>query len=298
MILIILLYLVCAATFPLAKATLDYAQPFFYVGIRMTCAGLILLSAYRFYKGPLPTVRRKDLALFAQLALFAIYIAYMLDLWSLQYITSIESAFFFAPSPFIAALFSYFWFAETMTRNKWIGLSFGLASLLPFFFSFSESILALDHEQIIPLLAVFASAAASAYGWIVMRELVKNRGYSPLFVNGVAMFFGGLAALMTSYYVEPWSPSPVFEWPMFAITTGAMIIVNNGIFSNVYGYLLEHYTATLLSFAGFLCPIFAALLGFIFLKEPLTGKFFFSLVCIVFGLFLFYREELRQGYVE
>ena len=306
MILIILLYFLCAATFPLAKATLALAHPFFYVGIRMTIAGLLLLSVYRFFKGPLPPMKRlsrhsgqrSDVSLFLQVALFSIYCAYMLDLWSLQYLTSIESAFIFNLSPFMAALFSYLWFAEMMTATKWIGLGLGSASVLPLLFARNGELVAVSTEQIVPIVALICSVAASAYGWIVMRELVKNRDYAPLVVNGYAMLIGGLATLLTSYGVESWSPSPVVDWPKFALYTGAMIIIANGIFSNLYSYLLKHYTATLLSFSGFLCPIFACLLGYFCLQEPLSGKFFFSLVCIISGLFLFYQEELRQGYVE
>jgi drug/metabolite transporter (DMT)-like permease len=297
MILIFFLYFFCALTFPLAKATLTYVQPIFYVGIRMTLAGLLLLSVYRFYKGPLPPMKRSDVSLFLQVAFFAIYCAYILDLWSLQYLTSIESAFIFNLSPFIAALFSYFWFSEIMTPIKWIGLGLGSASLVPLLFARSGKAIALSVAQILPIVGLIISVAASAYGWIIMRELVKNRNYAPLFINGYCMFWAGLATLLTSYIFESWNPSPVFSWPEFIIYMIAIIIIANGIFSNLYSYLLKYYTATLLSFAGFLCPIFACLLGYFCLQEPLSWKFFFSLLCIISGLFLFYREELRQGYV-
>lgn len=297
MVLIFLLYFLCAVTFPLAKATLSYAQPFFYVGIRMTVAGLLLLSVYRFFKGHLPPIKRSDISLFLQVAFFAIYVAYILDLWSLQYLTSIESVFIFNLSPFIAALFSYFWFAEFMTPLKWIGLVLGSISIFPLLFTHNGESVTLLTDHLLPLSILIVSVIASAYGWIIMRELIKNRKYSPLMVNGYTMLIGGCVTLLTSYIVENWSP-PVFDWPRFVWYTIAMIIISNGIFSNLYSYLLQHYTATLLSFAGFLCPIFACFLGYFCLQEPLSWKLLVSMICIVFGLFLFYREELRQGYVK
>lgn len=296
MILIILLYLICACTFTIAKATLAFSQPIFYVGVRMIVAGGLLLGISRFFKGASLHVKKGDWLFFAQIIFFNIYCAYVLDLWSLHYITSIESALVFNLSPFAAAAFSYLWFSERLTLKKCIGLLIGSFSIIPLLFSQGE-ILTLDTTRIIPLSMLIISVISSAYGWIVMRELIKVRDYSPLFVNGVGMLGGGIAALVTSYAIEPWSRSPVTSWHEFIVYTLAMIVISNFIFSNLYSYLLKTYTATLLSFAGFLCPIFAALLGKIFLDESLGWRFFFSLATSTVGLFLFYREELRQGYI-
>lgn len=298
MILIILLYLICASTFTIAKATLEFSQPIFYVGVRMLVAGVLLLALARFFKKVPLRIKATDWLLFAQIIFFNIYLAYVLDLWSLHYITSIESALVFNLSPFAAAAFSYLWFSERLTTRKFIGLCIGSLSIVPLFFSRVDTSVAVDTTRLLPLVALIISVVASAYGWIVMRELVKVREYSALFVNGVGMLGGGLAALLTSYVLEPWSPSPVTSWHEFVVYTLTMIILANGIFSNLYGYLLKTYTATLLSFAGFLCPLFATLLGWLFLHEPLSWKFFFSLVAATFGLFIFYKEELRQGYIK
>jgi drug/metabolite transporter (DMT)-like permease len=297
MILIILLYLICACTFTIAKATLAFSQPIFYVGVRMIVAGILLLGITRFFKGMQLRVKTGDWGLFAQIMIFNIYCAYVLDLWSLHYITSIESSLVFNLSPFAAAIFSYLWFSERLTTKKCIGLGIGSLSIVPLLFARTGDAIAFDTTRVLPLIMLIISVVASAYGWIVMRELIKVRDYSPLFVNAVGMLGGGFAALLTSYAIEPWSPSPVTSWHEFIIYTLAMIVIANFIFSNLYSYLLKKYTATLLSFAGFLCPIFAALLGSIFLDEPLSWRFFFSLVTATVGLSLFYTEELRQGYI-
>lgn len=303
MILIILLYLICACTFTIAKATLAFSQPIFYVGVRMIAAGALLLGITRFFKGTRTggdslRIKTGDWLLFAQIIFFNIYIAYVFDLWSLHYITSIESALVFNLSPFAAAAFSYVWFSERLTSKKFLGLCIGSLSIVPLLFARTGETIALDTTRLVPLLMLIISVVASAYGWIVMRELIKNRSYSPFFINGVGMLGGGIAALLTSYALEPWSPSPVTSWHEFIVYTLAMIVIANVVFSNLYSYLLKKYTATLLSFAGFLCPIFAALLGWLFLEEPLSWRFFFSLATATFGLFLFYKEELRQGYIQ
>jgi drug/metabolite transporter (DMT)-like permease len=62
-------------------------------------------------------------------------------------------------------------------------------------------------------------------------------------------------------------------------------------------YLFRHYTVTFLSFAGFTTPLFAALFGKIFLGESVGLHFFFSLAVVSLGLWLFYGEEIKQGYI-
>ena len=102
-----------------------------------------------------------------------------------------RTAFIYNISPFIAALFQHLWFGEVMTSKKWLSLLLGFGSLLPEFYQAGiASMVALSVPRLITLVAVISSA----YGWIVLRALVK-KGYSPIFINGFGMFIGGLIAL-------------------------------------------------------------------------------------------------------
>lgn len=299
MILIIILYTLCASMFTISKWALSYSSPIFFVGIRMALAG-ILLWCYDVVKLYITKERivfnfRRDWPLLAQIVLFHIYLTYICDLCALKNISSIESAFLYNLSPFISAIFSYFWFSERMTLKKWMGLIIGFASLAP------ELLQASGQDfftALKPKLLTFCAVLFSAYGWIILRRLVKDYGYSPVFVNGFGMFFGGLLALLTSFYTENWVPSPVTQWAPFIQSTLLIIVVANLIFYNLYGFLLNKYTATFLSFAGFMCPFFASILGWLFLGETLPSHLIFSFILVLTGLFIFHQEELRQGYTS
>jgi drug/metabolite transporter (DMT)-like permease len=276
-----------------------YSKPIFFVGIRMVVAGLLLYAISWWRHATMPRIKPDHWRLFFAIVIFHIYCAYVFDLWSLQYLTSFKSSFFFNLSPFITALFSYVVFGEIMTRRKWLGLSIGFLGFLP------ELLKQTPSEEIAggisflswPELMLIGAVASACYGWIVMRMLMQE-GYSPFFVNAVGMFGGGILALITSFFFEGWSPAPVTElWP-FILLTSAIIIVINGIFYNLYGYLLNRYTATFLSFCGFMCPLFAALFGTVFLGETVTWHFFVASAVVVLGLYIFYQEELRQGYIS
>jgi len=85
------------------------------------------------------------------------------------------------------------------------------------------------------------------------------------------MVIGGILAAITSLATEHWFlKPPVNNVSAFLMLTGGIIIVCNILYSNLYGYLLHRYTATFISFAGFMCPIFTTILGVIFLHEHVS----------------------------
>ncbi|MBI2774931.1 DMT family transporter [Candidatus Dependentiae bacterium] len=297
---IIFLYALCASSFTLCKAVLMYSKPFFFVGVRMIAAGLLLTGGWVFYHRKMPTIAREDRWKFSAIVLFHIYAAYVLDLWALQGLTSFKSSFFFNLSPFITALLSYYLFSERLTVKKWMGLTIGILGFLP------ELIQHIPQEELfgsvlffsLPEVAMLGAVISSCYGWTIMRDLMQTNRYSPVEINGIGMLGGGALALLTSLIFEGWQPLPVSSWGPFIALTATIIVIVNGIFYNWYGSLLKTYTATFLSFAGFLCPLFAALFGVVFLHEQLTWTFFFSSAVVVVGLYLFYQEELREGFTR
>jgi len=110
MMLITLLILLFALAFNVSKFVLGYVDPFFLMGLRLPITGIIFLTTYRLWYGPLPSITKKDRLLFFQTLFFGIYLFVFLDLWSLQRLTAGKTAFLFNLTPFVSALFSYFYF--------------------------------------------------------------------------------------------------------------------------------------------------------------------------------------------
>lgn len=298
--LLLLLNALFALSFTIAKAVLDYAQPLFFVGVRMITAGTILITYTRYKHGKNALrIARSDWKTVLLLALTHIYFTYVFDLLALQHMSSFKGAFIYNLSPFITAILSYFYFKELMTPKKWLGLLIGFSGFLPelilnngssgenssgSFLSWSE-------------IMMIGSVIASCFGWVILRTLIKKH-YSPYALNGIAMLLGGLGSLVTSIFYERWHQmSPVFAIRPFVVLTVLIIIISNIFLYNMYGFLLKKYTATFISFTGFIIPIFAALFGWIFLSEQISWHFVFSVCVVTVGLWLFYSEDLRQGYV-
>jgi len=139
-----------------------------------------------------------------------------------------------------------------------------------------------------------------------MKKLI-NKGYSFILINGIGMTGGGLLAFFTSLIIEgkPAIKTAVITMPLIANTFGiyaesvlmlllyglSLIFIANIICYNLYGHLLSRYSATFLSFAGFMTPLFAALLGWLFLGEKVTWHFFATILLVLYGLYLFHEKK-------
>lgn len=292
MILIILLYALFGVSFPMGKVNLQYTTPLFLTGSRMFLAGIILLAYQYFNINADFKFKRKHIWQYAEIIFFGIYLSHVLRFWGLDHMSATKTCFLYNLSPFFSSIYSYFFFKEVMTRKQWLGLGIGVIAIMPMLLmtsSVDESRgewFSISWYEV----AVIISVAAHSYSWIVMRKLVRDKSYQPAMINGITMTAGGFLALISSLFYDGFYP--VTDVMPFLGYLVAVILISNIICYNLYGYLLRKYTATLLSFAGFLGPLFTAFYGWLFLAETITWHFYISAVIVFIGLYLFYQDEL------
>jgi drug/metabolite transporter (DMT)-like permease len=313
LILVLLLYVLFASTFTFGKAAMTYMHPALFVGIRMTVAGLILLGYQYFFNYKLWRLERRHYALFAAVTFFAIFLSYLLEFEALNYVTSFKVALLFNLSPFITALLSHIHLAERLTVKQWTGLCIGFLGVLPVVGSYNSFSSATTSGLwvSVPEIMIFGAVFSACYGWTLFKKLVAQHHYSPIMVNGVSMLAGGILALLvavcahggTTLRTTGMIPDAVHMY-IASFWCGALcmamfymiilIIIANLITYNLYGYLLTHYSATFLAFAGFITPFFTAIFGWLLLGECITWHFIASITIILVGLYLFYQDEKRQ----
>lgn len=300
MILILLLYFLIASTFIFGKLLLGFVPPIFLIAVRMIISGICLLLAYSFLSSRPIFRRRQDYLYLLGVSIFHILIPFTTEYVALQTINPSAVCLFYNLSPVFSALFSYIFFKEEMTTKKWAGLSISLLGIIYFTTPtvFVDPLSLLSTRPSIAHFLMFISVATASLGWILVRTLVKNRGFSPLFVNGIAMLSGGLFALPLSGAFEGKVDLLAIENKgTFLLLLAALILLANVVFYNLYSYLLKKYTATILAFFGLLTPLFVVGLESIFLGMTISYTFFISVLIISFGIYIFYQEELQQGYI-
>ncbi len=297
MILVFVLYSLFASVFVIAKVGLEYSQPFFFVGSRMAVAGVLMLSYQWLAHRHLFVIQRRHYLRLLCLAFFNIYLTNVMEFWGLQYLTAFKTSFIYSLSPFLAAFFSFLVFDERLTRKKWLGLLVGFVGFFPILLMQSPSEALAGGLWIFSWaeLAVLVAAGASAYGWILLRQLVREDGYPAALVNGWSMLVGGALALAHSSLFENWHPIPVTGYESFLYCMIALILISNILAYNLYGLLLKRFSATFISLAGFSTPLITAFFGWIFIGESITWGFVLCSIVVFCGLGIFYQEELRHG---
>lgn len=300
MFLVFVLFILFATTFVFGEAAISYVSPIFLVGVRMLFAS-VLLSAYQFVLNRSSLrLRSKDIPLIIITSIFLMYITYAVEFWSFQYISGAKVALIWNLSPFFTALIAYFALKEIMTVKKFLGLVIGFLGFIPVLVAPTAeeagmiSLLNITWPEFLLALSVMGAA----YGWILFRH-VMDRGYQPLVINAYAMCVAGILCLITSYFLEgPWDPVPVYNMIFATGYTIYLTVVGNVICFNLYGYLLKRYSTTYLSFCGSMTPLFAAIIQYFYLGKAVGIPFIVTLILVSFGLYIFYQEELRQGYVK
>ncbi|MCK4346806.1 MAG: DMT family transporter [Bacteroidales bacterium] len=284
-----------ALSFTLTKTCLLYAKPLFIVSFRLITAGSILLILYNFFVRPRIRINRAHRHLFATIFFFGIYLAALLNIWSLQYLTSIKATFINNLGPFFAIVLSYFLLGERMTKKKWLGLTIGLIGIIPIFtvqpapVNTSKAFFWSSFH--IPEIVAMSSLLSYYYGWIAMRKLMQTKLYSPIYVSGICMFAGGILMAYTSLFFEGWEA--IFNREKFLLFSGLLVLVSDISLFNTYAYLLKSYTVTFVSFGLLMAPAIGSIFGTLFLKEPFYYVYLIPLVTMPIGLYIFYKEEQR-----
>jgi len=294
------LYAFYSLEFTFGKAALQYIQPLFLISMRMLVSGPLLLAYVYFFKRKDFRIERIHWPLFVQAIIFQIYLGYLFDFWSLQFMDTGKNVLIFTLAPFITALIAYVLYSEKLSRQKIIGLSIGFIGVMPVLLTKTTQESSFFQIGLLswPEIVAIAAVGTIAYGWIVVGRLTKEHNYSPLMINGISMFIGGLLILCSSPFLDSWNPRPFTAyWPFFTYTV-FLIIVSNLITYNWYSLLLCKYTATFIAFVSFTEPLYVALYSWIWLGETVTWHFFVSLGLIILGLYLFYKEELGKIYVR
>lgn len=288
-----------SSVFSFGKSALEHSPPLFLTAVRMLLAGLLMLGFLVLFKRKALRIKKNQIFYLILLALTSVYLTNAFEFWGLQYLTAAKACFIYSLTPFVAALLSYLQFKEKITPRKILGLVVGFLGFIPvflyqgggeeslggfFIFSWAE-------------VALILATITSVYGWIVLRKLGKDDGMNPIMSNGCAMILGGVFALVHSALVEKWDPTPVSDAAGFMKGILLIILISNLVCYNLYGWLLKRFSATFLSFAGLVTPLFAAFFGWAIHKETVPWTFFLSVGILSFGLWLVYSEELRLGYI-
>lgn len=298
MLSIVFFYALMAGVFTVGKEVVLYAYPFFLTALRLPTAGLVFILFARFWQ---KHALRMTLSILLLLLAYGVAIVSMDSgrFFALQTLPAANTALITSLAPFVAALLSYLFLGEHMTMRKLIILGVGFIGMLPLFLARANT--AVGAMSSSDLLFAYGSAFFSMLGFVLSGlfiKILKNKHKFPMFMSiGWGMLFGGIMGFACSFLFDPWNPLPFINaakaWPIIIY----LFFTHNLLAYPMYGYLLEHYPLTLIAFAQLLTPLFTAILRLLLFGESISLPFMISFSILGGALYLFYKEEEKEGLI-
>lgn len=298
MLSIVFFYALMAGVFTVGKQVVLYAYPFFLTALRLPAAGIIFLLFARFWQ---KHAFRMTSSIGLLLVAYGIGAVFMDSgrFFALQTLPAANTALITSLAPFVAAFLSYLFLGEHMTFRKLIILGVGFMGMLPLFLARVQTPVGVGNST--DLLSAYGAAFCSMLGFVLIGLFIKlltKRYKFPLFMAlGWGMLFGGLIGLACSLMFDPWNPLPFINASKALPIVIYLFFTHNLMAYPIYGYLLEHYPLTLIAFAQLLTPLFTAILRLIWFKEPISLPFMISFAILGGALYLFYKEEEKEGLI-
>jgi drug/metabolite transporter (DMT)-like permease len=292
---ILVLQAILASTYTASKMVVGVSEPFFALAVRMLGAAALFLGWYAYSKKEDFSITPYSLLHIALYGTFSMFLGYGLDFVGLQYMHSVKMVLIYNVAPFFAAMLSYFYFGEKLTKRKTIGMVIGFASLLPTLLVYQDTTVAGYGDFLflsLPEIAILLSVLFYAWGLMHMRMALKNYNVPSTLLNGGGMLCAGILSAITVPFVT--SGQLVYDVPRFIGCSAYIIIFSNVICFSAYAHLLKRFSVTLITFSDFIATLFTFLFGSLILGEPLHWYIFISAAGVFAGLCLFYFEELKE----
>jgi len=255
-------------------------------------SGILFLSEYIKEK-KITWPKKSDILIFFLVSTLHMYIPFVGEFWSLQYLDALKVNFLFALTPFFAVIIEGFYEKKLPSIRTISGVIIG-------FFALMFLLIIKDHESLflniqnislisIPELILLAAVISGTIAWFFIKQLTKDR-YTITLINAWSMLFGGIGSLSTAYCFED---IKIINYIGFAKNLFLLIFFSNIIFYNLYGKLLQQYSMTLLTTTGFLSPFFGIFFEAILTKTMPNSLYFISLFFVALGLYFVAQEEKK-----
>lgn len=299
MFLVIILYAVFAAmTFINTSLMSSDPYPVLVGMLRAFGSGLIVLSFVRLFSKQKITSLKLSSQQWYWLMAYGILI-HGLGMcgfsYGAMYASPITICFLYASAPFLTAILLYFHSGTVLSHAKILGLLVGLMGLIPILSKNTTTDLevAVSGNQWLGNIIVLVSMIFFCWGWILFKKLIESSSYSVQMLNGIAMIIGGILSLV---FVVMVYGNQVFEITfsenfLYLMT---LFLMSSLLTYSLYAYLLQHFSPTFISFAGFLEPAFALLYGVLWFEYTIRIIDIVSFLILFWGLYIFYRQELGK----
>jgi len=272
-------YLIWGSSFLFTKIGVTHLPAALFSGVRFLIAGIILSLVARFWRGEAWPRLARDWRHLLVMAVLMVMASAGLNAWTMQFISSGESALLNTTAAlWIAGFGSFGARGHPLTRFAMLGLILGVLgtglTLSPHF--------SLNSSITVPYLVALAACLFWSIGTMYYRHIDTKLG-STMFI-GMQMLIGGLlqSALGCAFgQFRDWS----FELPGM-ISLAYLSLFSSCLAYTAYGWLTRNSTPAIIGTYSYVNPALAAFLGWLLLNEELLPIQFAGMFVTIVGVAL------------
>jgi drug/metabolite transporter (DMT)-like permease len=276
-----------AAAYPTAKVAIEGGVPSVTLAWARWAIAMLLLPIFARYVLRVPLgLPRRDLWRAMALGAAALGVVHILVFVGLRTTTAVDATLLLAGEPLVMAVMSALLLGERMSRQAVWGLVIGFAGA---YLLINRGLLPPldDRGTLVGNLLVAASVLLEGTGTVLSRGLTRRHsGIVVLFWESV----GATIALAIPAYLF-WASSPVLPTPA---ALGAMLylgMVNSTFCYAVWFVLMERHHVGNMGVFIFVQPVFGALMGVVWLKEPFGIYTAIGSVMVLTGVWMTTRSS-------
>lgn len=288
-ILYALLCIIWGTTWLALKISLNYIPPIFGLGLRFTISSIILWPILLRKK---PKINRSSTAIkvYLSFSLLSFVAAYSLTYWGAQFIYSSLASIIWALLPIFVSIIAHFMLpSEPLTLRRFGGGLFGLAGVAFILSSNGEQ----KEVQMIGVLAIFLAVVLASGPNVYLKKHYKI--VNPLHVNVISQTIAAIVLIPLSFLLE--KPMATIWNSTSIITLVYLAIFGTVITWTIYFWLYNHISVNQISTLGLVPPVFASIIGWIFLGETYGYELFIGGALVLLGVYLIHSRQVpgREG---
>ena len=288
-ILYALLCIIWGTTWLALKISLNYIPPIFGLGLRFTISSIILWPILLRKK---PKINRSSTAIkvYLSFSLLSFVAAYSLTYWGAQFIYSSLASIIWALLPIFVSIIAHFMLpSEPLTLRRFGGGLFGLAGVAFILSSNGGQ----KEVQMIGVLAIFLAVVLASGPNVYLKKHYKI--VNPLHVNVIAQTIAAIVLIPLSFLLE--KPMATIWNSTSIITLVYLAIFGTVITWTIYFWLYNHISVNQISTLGLVPPVFASIIGWIFLGETYDYELFIGGGLVLLGVYLIHSRQVpgREG---
>lgn len=265
-----------------AKILLRTFPPFPLAFVRFAIATVVILPFFLSQKRPKPHQWLKETIPIALASTLNITFFYL----GLTRTTANASVIIYTATPLVVSILATVFLKENVTQRKLVGIVLGFIGVLTIVVApLMEMGEKLSGDFWGNVLVVMAMLCWSLYT-VGSRFLISQRGYSPVFITSVSIFFTACFFGLATHFIFPVNYlTPLTDSHTFLLMVYLAVMVTVVMYF-LYQWAIKHSSATTASLSTYLQPVFAISLGIIILGERLTLGFVVGGFLVIAGVFL------------